>query len=197
MQDKRKKEKPSDWELESSLEVSVTLEDLIGAPPFHEASDEHGHSVTAGTRIPLWLHRRVMKLKELPGSPYELNSDVLRDAVYLGLQILHARFKVSPDWAVERRMAAVADATGASRRVKEQFDELAAGLDEMCKDGDEYQAADKLSDYILAANELESSWHRGKIFRLLADSSAVQQVLQFCPDSIQRLVHGRKDKRDS
>lgn len=183
-----KKGKPSDWELEAPFDMAATVEDLIKAPPFKEASDEKGDSVTAGTRIPMWLHRRVVKLKEVPGSPYEVNSDVLRDAVYVGLQILHMRYKLSPDWDVERKMAAVVDTTGAIRRLKEQVEWLANGLEELFEGGDLEQAVHRLSDYVLAAQELESKWHREKVFRLLRESRTIRELAPHCSGQIQKLM---------
>ena len=94
----RKKKKRSDWALESPLDEEVTLEQLVNESPFKEASDESGQSTTAGTRIPMWLKRRIIKLRELSGSPYELDSDVTRDALFIGLRVLHLRYKMGPDW---------------------------------------------------------------------------------------------------
>jgi len=191
---KPNKGKSSDWELEAALDLSVTLEDLISAPAFRDASDEHGHSVTAGTRIPQWLHRRVVKLREMGGSPYELNSDVLRDALYLGLQILHMRYKVGEDWDVEKKMAAILDATGASRRIKEHVDEMVTGLEELTRGGDEEQAARRLTEYVYAAAALTNEWYRTKLFRLLQDSRVVRDVAKLCDKAVQRLILERKGK---
>lgn len=187
---KKSKGKPSDWELESAFDLAAGLQDLIDTPPFKEASDEKGESVTSGTRLPLWLHRRVVKLREMEGSPYEVNSDVLRDAVYVGLQILHMRYKISPDWGVETKMAAVVDASGALRRLKDQFDMLVGGLEQLCEGGDEDQAAHRLSDYILAAGELENKWHREKVFRMLRENRTIKEVTRLCPRNVQKLISG-------
>lgn len=195
MAEEHKKPKPSDWELEAPFDMAASLEDLINTPPFKEASDEKGNSVTAGTRIPMWLHRRVVKLREIPGTPYELNSDVLRDSVYLGLQILHMRYKLSPDWDVERKMAAVTDTTGAIRRLKDQVEELTGGLEELFEDGDIDQAVQRLSDYVLAANELESKWHREKVFKLLKESRVIREIVPSCSPQVQKLISGGKQER--
>jgi len=190
---KKSKSKPSDWELESSFDLALTLEEFINSPPFKEASDEKGESVTSGTRIPMWLHRRVVKLREMGGSPYEVNSDVLRDAVYLGLQILHMRYGMSQDWDVERKMAAVVDASGALRRHRSLFETLVAGLDELYEEGDIDQAAHRLSEYIAAANELESKWHRGVIFKMLKGSKVIREVSRSCSKEVKNLIYGEKD----
>ena len=89
------------WEPEQQFDLAATLEELINEPPFKEVSGDTGDSVTSATRIPMWLYRRVVKLKELQGSPYELTSDVLRDALFIGLRILNMRYRVNPDWNVE------------------------------------------------------------------------------------------------
>lgn len=184
----KSKAKPSDWELESAFDLAATLEDLINSPAFKEASDEKGESVTCGTRLPLWLHRRISKLKEMPESPYEVASDVLRDAVHIGLQVLHMRFGMSPDWEVERKMIAVVDATGVLRRIKAQVDMLTGGLEELREAGDLDQAAYRLSEYVTAASEVANKWHRGRLFRLLGASRAVKEIASACSPEVQKLI---------
>ena len=189
---KDKKKKPADWELEAPFDAAATLEELINGQPFKEASDEHGESVTAGARVPLWLHRRIVKLKELPGSPYEVNSDVYRDCISIGLQILHMRYGMGPDWATERKMAAVADATGAGKRIRSQVEELISGLEELHAEGDEGQAAQRLEDYVLAAKELESGWLKDRVFRMLKASRVVRDISEGCGEEVQKLLGGKK-----
>lgn len=188
MPKKEKKDRKSEWEPEVALDLAATLEDLINEPPFKEASDEVGQSTTAGTRIPLWLKRRIIKLRELSGSPYELDSDVTRDALFLGLRVLHLRYKMTPDWEVETKLAAAVDATSAGRRVKRQVSDLIVGLDEMFKDGDIDKATHNLSEYILAAAGLESEWHKEKVFKLLGDSRVIKEIVEQCSSEIQQIL---------
>ncbi len=183
-----KREKADDWEVEAPLDLAATLEELIGSPPFKEVSDEHGHSATAGTRIPFWLDRRVKLLKEMHGSPYELVSDVLRDAIFLGMRVLAMRHRMSPDWEVETKLAQVIDATGASRRIRNQVEELVQGIDEMFRDNDVQRAAENLTDYVLAAVDLENEWHKKKVFDILNSSRIVKDVVQYCPRETQKLL---------
>lgn len=188
MVEKKHRKSRSDWELESTFDAAATLEELINSPPFKESSGESGESITAGTRIPTWLHRRVVKLKEVQGSPYELNSDVLRDAVYVGLRILHMRFKMAKDWNVETKMAAIADAVGAGKRMRSQTRELTDGLEELCRDGDYDHAAERLTEYVLAAEELENNWHRKKVFSMLNGERVVRDVLKYCRKEVAQIV---------
>ena len=183
-----KKDKPPDWQVEEPLDLEASLEELIGSAPFKEASDEHGHSATAATRIPFWLNRRVTALREMSGSPYDLNSDVLRDAIYLGMRVLHMRYKMSPDWDVETKLAAVVEATGAARRIRLQIEELVTGLEEMYRDGDTDKAAESLADYIMAAVDLEGKWHKAKVFNYLRENRVVRDIVRFCKGDIQKLL---------
>ena len=197
MSQSKRSKKASDWQLESPLDEAVTLEQLIEESPFKEASDEGGNSTTAGTRIPMWLNRRIIKLRELSGSPYELNSDVIRDALYIGLRVLHIRYKMGPEWHIETRLAAVVDATAATRRIRNQVGELIGGLEEMYNDGDTNKAVEQFTEYVEAASELEAGWHKEKVFTVLLENKVVRELLDYCRNDIQKLVkaEGKKKKK--
>jgi len=190
---RKNREERDAWEPEEAIDYAATLKDLIAEPPFKEVSGEGSESSTAAARIPMWLLRRIIKLKELSGSPYELNSDVIRDAIYIGLRVLHLRYKLTADWEVETKLAAAVDAVSAGRRVRQQVTELIAGLDEMVRDGDMDKAAKNLTEYMLAAVELESDWHKNKVFKLLAESRVISEVATHCAEGIRKMLEaGRK-----
>lgn len=184
----KKRKGKDDWELEKPLDLAASLEELIEAPPFKEASDQYGHSATAGTRIPFWLERRLRGIVEMPGSPYGLMSDVFRDCIFIGARVIHMRYAMSKDWDVEARMAATVDAIGEARRIRKQFEDLASGLDEMHRDGDDNKAAEHLTDFVLAAVEIENDWHREKVFNLLQDNKTVRDIVKYCPVEVGKLM---------
>lgn len=190
----RKDKQDTGWEPEAAIDLAVTLQELIDEPPFKEVSDEGGSSATVGTRIPNWLLRRVVRLKELKHSPYDINSDVLRDAIYVGLRVLHLRYGLTPDWEVETKLAQAVDAVSATRRVRMQVEELVAGLDEMFRDGDVDKAVRNLTDYMMAAVELENDWHRDKVFKLLADDRTVREIGRHCGDAVKKILDREKKK---
>ena len=187
MQNKKDKQDTS-WEPEAVIDLAATLQDLIDEPPFKEVSDEGGGSTTAGTRIPNWLLRRIIRLKELKHSPYDINSDVLRDAIYIGLRVLHLRYGLTPDWEVETKLAQTVDAVSAGRRIRSQVEELVAGLDEMYREGDVEKAARNLTDYVMAAVELESEWHRARVMSILTGHRVVQDIAKNCNEAVQKLL---------
>jgi len=176
------------WDTEQQFDLGATLDELLHEAPFREASGDTGDSVTTAARVPMWLHRRIVKLRELPSSPYDLTSDVVRDALYLGLRVLNMRFKMSPDWAVESKMAAVVDSASTSRRLKRQVKELSEGLDDLWREGDERHASESLTRYVYAALELESDWYRRKLFSILALDKTIQVVLATCGKKVRDTV---------
>ncbi len=189
----KKEKQETGWEPEAAIDLAATLQELIDEPPFKEVSDDAG-SATVGTRIPNWLLRRVVRLKELKHSPYDINSDVLRDAIYVGLRVLHLRYGLTPDWEVETKLAQTVDAVNATRRVRSQVDELVAGLDEMYRDGDVDKAVRNLTDYMMAAVELESVWHKDKVFKLLAENRTVREIGSHCGEAVKKLLEKEKKK---
>jgi len=185
----KKQDKPKKaWDPEQQFDLGATLEDLLAEVPFREASGDSGDSITTAARVPVWLHRRIVKLKEMSNSPYDVTSDVVRDALFTGLRILNMRYKMSLDWNVESKMAAVVDSASTSRRLKRQVTELADGLDDLWREGDEQHAADSLSKYVHAALELESDWYRKKLFTLLGSNKAVQQVAKACKKEVRDII---------
>lgn len=185
----KKAEKPRHaWDPEQQFDLAATLEELLEEPPFKEVSGDTGESVTAATRIPVWLYRRVMKLKEMTGSPYQLVSDVLRDALYIGLRVLNMRYKMERDWDVESKLASIVDAASTSRRLKRQLQELVIGLDDLWREGDRSHAAKCLEEFILSAVELESTWYKRKLFGLVKADKTIQEVLKECNVKIRKVV---------
>ncbi len=190
----KKGKQETGWEPEAIIDLAATLQELIDEPPFKEVSDEGGSSATVGTRIPNWLLRRVVRLKELKHSPYDINSDVLRDAIYVGLRVLHLRYGLTPDWEVETKLAQTVDAVSATRRVRNQIEELVAGLDEMFRDGDIDKAVRNLTEYMMAAVELENDWHRNKVFSLLAENRVIREIGTHCNDAIKKILDREKKR---
>jgi len=185
--------KASQWELEGSFDRVTSIEELVNAPPFREASDDRGQSVTQAARIPTWLHRRIVMLRESKSSPYMLNSDVVRDAIFAGLRIINMRYQSTPDWGVEQKMSEVVDTAAWAKRIKEQFTQLETSLGDLFTEGDEEKAAEKLTEYILYAAELTNEWHRSRVFRLLARSTVVRDLYDYCNESARLLLTESKE----
>jgi hypothetical protein len=184
----KKKAQHSDWELEEQFNLIASLEELINEPPFTEVSGQSGDSRTVAARVPFWLHRRAKKLREIDGSPYYVDSDVYRDAIYLGLKILNMRHKTNPDWDVESKMAQIIDSAGTAARAKRNIKELSLSLNDLWHDGDQTRAVSTLSNFIHAAVEIGSEWYKRRVFNLIKSNDTIQIVLRQCDKSIQDIV---------
>jgi hypothetical protein len=183
---KKKGKKEDQWNLEAPFDQPASLEELLEAQPFTEAGGSD--SVTAGTRIPKWMFRRVAKLTEISGSPYELASDVYRYAIYLGLRIINMRLKTARDWSVETRLAAIASDTEVMKRVRGQVDTMVSGLDNLMKEGEPEKAAENLSKYVSAAVELQDTWVRSRLFKMLRESKVVAELAGRCSPEVKKLI---------
>lgn len=185
------KKKPSDWSLEAPFDKTCTLEELIAMPPFKEASDQSGYSHTAGSRVPGWIQRRIIYFTEMRGSPYRIQSDVIRDAIYIGLRVLTMRYKSTPDWVVETKMTKAIDKVSVLRRVKKQMEELTTGLEELYRSGDEEKAIEGLEEFVTAVIEMEDTWHKDKIVQSLMDNRTVKDIVSKCSDSTRSFLFNR------
>ena len=196
-QEKPKKSELGDWDLESPFDTIVSLEELINMPPFKAASDSSGGTATAGTRIPLWLERKVIHLTELRGSPYHLKSDVFRDAIYIGLRVLNMRYKSDPDWATEAKMARVIDKANLINRIKAQIRQISAPIEELWAGGDEAQAVATFEEFIASTTEIADEWHRAKQLQLIRNDHLLKEVAERCSTEAKRAVFGDRGAKNA
>jgi len=172
------------WETEEAYET-LSIEELVGRPIFKESRDDLG-SATVGARIPQWLSRKVTKLIEMPGSPYELKSDVVRDALYLGMEVLRLRYKYK--WSAESKLSDVVDTVGELDRMEQRFAELISGLDRLVNAGDTTKAVSLLTEYILAVSTIEDPWRKMRSIQQLRGSRVVGDLMKHCSDRIRSII---------
>lgn len=184
--------KATDWDLESPYDAPTSIQELIDMAPFREASDSKGGSYTAAARIPTWAERKIQWFIEMKGSPYQLKGDVVRDAIYLGLRILHARYKGNPDWAQESKMADAISKVGVSGRLREQVTRLTEGLRVLWDEGDEDQAIEGLEQFVGAVVEMNDDWQKSKTIQYIKGDRLLKQVVERCSVEVKRAVLGER-----
>lgn len=189
---KPKKQIPGDWNLESAYDVPATIQDLIDLAPFKEASDTKGGSYTAGARVPTWLERKITWFIEMKGSPYQLKSDVVRDMLYLGARVLHARHRGNPDWATEAKMSEAVGQVGVVARMREQINQLARGLEDLWSEGEEKQSIEGLEKFVGAVVEMNDEWQKGKILQYLKGDKLLRQIAERCSPEVKKAVFGER-----
>jgi hypothetical protein len=165
------------WALEE--DVHLTIEDLINEEPFNHTSDDTGDSVSIGTRVPSTMYRRLVEIRETPGGPYQINSDVMRDAIYLGMRILQLRYK-KKDWQIDRKLSSVIDASGAFDRINSQVSDLCKNLEKLKSAEDTEHAVAHLDDFLKEVNNLSENWRKATFVKILKKRGIVTELLSQC-----------------
>lgn len=133
------------WETEATgLSLTDPLEKLTESAPFKRSEDRKGHDGFLGARFPKDMTRWVTKIKEK--GQYQMNSDVVRDAIWLGLQILSLRYQADPQWQVNLQLMTMANETAWEARMYDEEEEFAHSLDKFCTNGDEGRAIEALRE---------------------------------------------------
>ncbi len=175
------------WNPEKSFDSALTLEDLIKSPPFKDAGDPSGTHPTS-VRLPTWLVRRIAFLTENSATPYQLHSDVVRDAVYIGLRVLSVRYKSNPQWEAEARMAKAVDKVGTIERLRTQIKNLRTGLEALVDNGDTEQAVQGLEEFLEPVIEIEDEWYKTKIIQFLSEEKVTRQLLDKCSAPMKKTI---------
>ena len=115
--------KSEDWNLDSGSDLTAesSLQKLIELRPYKlsKAKEDNAPlSIRVGRDIYRWISD--IKEKSYP-TPYRINSDVARDALYLGLIVLNVRTQVDPRWKAEAVQTKV---TMRARHERERLDEV-------------------------------------------------------------------------
>jgi len=126
------------------LSLSDTLDKLTSQSPFKRSEDKRGHDVPMGSRFPKDVARWITRIKET--GQYQTSSDAIRDAVWLGLQILSLRYEEDPEWQVYLQAMKMDNDTAWEARTYEQEESFANNLETFVKNGNEKRAIELLEE---------------------------------------------------
>lgn len=192
-----RKKQADAWATESSFDSSISLEELLSLPVFKQASDGTGESYTAASRIPNWLRRRMQKLVETPGSPYTLLSDVVRDALYLGMHILLMRHNQTSDLATQTKMASVIDKAIANKNQLKRLTDFASSIVDIIDDGDEQKAIQFIEDFVSNLSELTDDWYKDRAIGIIWNNEKINTLIKENLPQIETFISGYyADKED-
>lgn len=167
------------WQTEGLMEDELNrpIRDLVELEPYKRAEDEKGHGITLGARVPRSMEREVIRLTELPGSPYDIKSDAVRDALYVGLRVLTIRYKL-PDWQVKVAMARVVSVTDEASRIRESVEGFIEGLGKLSRErGGKDKAKEFLNQYIAHMESIQDDWIKARYKDALNEYGIVRELL--------------------
>ena len=138
------------WSLDGQPEITpdMPIKSLMDRSPFKLSEDRKGHDTSLGAKLPKSYDRWVAKFREMNGSPYELKSDIVRDALTLGLIILSMRYSLDPDWQIEAKLALEKSKTQDILRIQTEVAEMSKNLESLNHNGNPDLAKKELVKYV-------------------------------------------------
>lgn len=137
------------WEgigTETGLSVDDPIQVLTAEEPYHYTQDKRGHSTFLGGRFPKDFPRGIEKIREKAAGVYETNSDVVRDAIYLGMKILSLRYEVDPQWQVQHQIIKLNNEIAWQATVYRQEEDFVNNLVIFINQGDDEIAQTRLQE---------------------------------------------------
>lgn len=143
------------WDFEPT-EISPTtpLSELVSWKPYTTSEDRRGHERFLGAKFPKNFEGMVTYLREQSGGTYRINADVVRDAIWLGLQIIALREKSNPYWPILVQMTQQRARALEKASIYRDMDALVDDLDKLCSEHDDASAQDVLSEQIELIDKL-------------------------------------------
>ena len=168
------------WELDDgTLSLTSPLSVLVDRKPYTTSEDKKGHDAFLGAKFPKTFYRWVTELKEAPGSPYRTNADVVRDSIYLGLQVLSLRAKQSSTWNVQAAITQQEARIFQHTRIYRDVEAVVEQLEILSRNGDDKQALDDLVEYVhLFAAHPEGSKYASVLKEKLLASRRLKGLLE-------------------
>lgn len=157
------------------LKVSDRIEILAKLEPYLLSDDKKGHSWLMAARCPTWFGRIVDVIKEKKGSPYKTQSDVVRDALYLGLAILSVRHNAIPRWYIEATLELLVGETRNTSRIGEKVSELAKNLDDIMK-MNKHKAVRLLKEYVATISQFDDKSYRQIFWSEMIKNQAIKYI---------------------
>ena len=159
------------------LEMDSKVSELVDLKPFRASEDKKGHSVTMGAKVPSWFDRGITKLVEDKATPYEVKSDVIRDATWLGLQVLKLRYN-QPEWDAKAELVKLEAALQDEDDDKEQDRSFLDNLDRLWRK-DKAKTAEMTASYVRAVIASTSKNGYDERAKELLNSSLIKEILSW------------------
>lgn len=176
------------WETEDSgLSLTTPLSVLVDQRPYTTSEDKKGHDVFLGAKFPKRFQRWVVELREMSGSPYRTNADVVRDAIHLGLQVLSLRAKQSAVWSVQMAIAQQEGRMFEHTRIYRDIEGVIEQLEILVRNGEEKQAIADLGDYIrIFSSHPEGQKYASVLRQKLTTSRNLRGLLQILEEELEK-----------
>lgn len=131
------------------LTTDTPISALVDLPPYRKSEDKRGHDTFLGARFPKDFARWAAYLKEaLPGH-YNIQADVVRDALQLGLKVISLRTTSNPtEWQIVEKLARLEAQAFAAAEAYRRVDKIVNDLKVLTENRRVQEAKDAVRDYL-------------------------------------------------
>jgi len=147
---------------------------LMKLHPYRFERAKRGQSIHLAVKLPEWFARWIERVKERAGGVYDIKSDVVRDALWIGLRVLGHRYKL-PEWRAEIKLQEIANEIEEDNLIKTRVADFMTKLEQLQKI-DKERAKKHLGDYLSEIDKIEDSWRKGKYLEELSKYSVVKEM---------------------
>lgn len=173
-----KPKEQSSWDLEGvGIESDDPITRLTGMKPYKRSQDSKGHGTPLAAWFPKDVDRTVSRILEK--GPYQTKADVTRDAIWIGLIVLHLRFEADPEWTAYMQLCNIENEAKWEGQIYDEEDSFASHMDKLCNSNQDGVAADmveerfkiikKQQNSIKRIEALKTCLHKYRLGNLLKD----------------------------
>jgi len=131
-------------------------------------------STHLAVKLPEFYTRWIERIKERAGGIYDIKSDVVRDALWIGLRVLTARYKL-PEWRTDIRLMEIANEVEEDNLIKENVSRLMDEVQRLWSTSEE-RARRHLKAYIDEVKKISDDWRRERHLEELSKYSLVKEL---------------------
>lgn len=161
---------------DGNIKISDKVERLINLDAFLESKDRKGHSTSMAFRGPDWMVRMAGELRSISGSPYFTNSDVFRDAAYVGLLVLGLRYGCSNLWHIEAILHEASLKSSNAARIRETISALGNGVDSYYSSGDKEHATLMIKNFIRSITQFGDEAYRRLYWKEMQSNPTIMGI---------------------
>jgi len=133
------------WETDSPVfSINDPISKLTSLPPYHASEDKKGHGVNLQAWFPKSYSRRVEVIRTASRGIYSTTSDVIRDAIHLGMHVLELRFSCDPEWQLDAQLDIISSIAAHDAYIHDRESNFVDSLERLVTNKEEDRAIELL-----------------------------------------------------
>jgi len=170
----------------------LTIQQLINRRPYLASSDKQGHSTALSAKVAKDFARYFSEVAFSRRTPYRNTSDAIRDALYLGMHIIRARYfgDENEAWEAEAEAIETMNRISENATIRERMESFARSIAKLRDEGDVDVALESLATMIRRISHFPDEWRRKKHFLSLKKCYNIQDLINQLDEETKSFVEG-------